>query len=199
MKRLLFALLLAPAIALSQGGTAKALRADTLLITHIAKKGSDTLSTITRVRQIIHDSLSTYPAGTPDSSIFATRYFTGATYAPITGSTAYLKNADSTGMVKRADTSWLFTDYEGSLKAPLASPVCSGTVYSGGQVRVGVTTGVADSTFEVSGSTWLKSNTRIDGNIKFDGASTLKLFTGDRKSTRLNSSHVSESRMPSSA
>ena len=38
---------------------------------------------------------------------------------------------------------------------------------------------------------------REKGSIKTRGAAATK--TGDRKSTRLNSSHMSESRMPSSA
>ena len=40
---------------------------------------------------------------------------------------------------------------------------------------------------------------KIDGLTKLIGASPLDSKAADRKSTRLNSSHVSESRMPSSA
>ena len=48
--------------------------------------------------------------------------------------------------------------------------------------------------------TWLKAELTSDIKTKYDLQSGIKLEQVlDRKSTRLNSSHVSESRMPSSA
>ena len=53
-----------------------------------------------------------------------------------------------------------------------------------------------DKSVKTIGRTYLYNDTLW---LAFSGAGAEFIFTGDRKSTRLNSSHRSQSRMPSSA
>ena len=52
---------------------------------------------------------------------------------------------------------------------------------------------------EIGENCFLADNATIIGDVKIGNDCSIWFNTVDRKSTRLNSSHVSESRMPSSA
>ena len=66
--------------------------------------------------------------------------------------------------------------------------------YVEGNVGIGVTKPTA--TFEIYTVNSSSNSVKVNNNI---WAQTGVIFSSDRKSTRLNSSHMSESRMPSSA
>jgi hypothetical protein len=195
MKSILAIILVALLTSCTQGQTAKSVRTDTLVVNHLAKKGSDTLATLSDLRansgfvpgtgdieavtvtapitggntsgtaNIGIDTTAAFAyikhllsLGGADSSIFATRFFTGATYAPLATyltpadstrirnycNALYLKNADSTtlknALLKNADSTSM-RNYSASLYATKISPT-------------------------------------ITGNPNLNGASTLRLFTG---------------------
>lgn len=208
MKKLLFALVLFASCAFAQGPTVRSVRADTVLATHLIKKGSDTVATLADLR-----ANSGFVPGTGDIEGIVTIW---PVEGGATAGTATV-TFDTTG-------AFAFMKYQYSLKAPLASPTFSGTVTlpSGltGTVRVSsgvvsatasdtvglgtalagkltfadstvllayvkalIAAGSADSSvfatkYHVSSTYAPKASPSFTGNPTFAGSSTLKLFTG---------------------